>query len=101
MTDDFCWSCGNHGCGLCDPKNHPIAWLYKGNDKERPSVALDHELDEEQKKNCIPLAPQKPWVGLDPEEIRKTDHHMVDGAYHYSFKQGAEWAEAKLKEKNT
>jgi hypothetical protein len=51
--------------------------------------------------------PQQPstiirtWVGLDPEEIRKTDHHMVDGAYHYSFKQGAEWAEAKLKEKNS
>jgi hypothetical protein len=44
---------------------------------------------------------QRTWVGLDPEEIRKANHHMVDGAYHYSFKQGAEWAEAKLKEKNT
>ena len=44
--------------------------------------------------------PQRTWVGLDEEEIRKADHHMVDGAYHYSFKQGAEWAEAKLKEKN-
>jgi hypothetical protein len=44
---------------------------------------------------------QRTWVGLDPEEIRKTNHHMVDGAYHYSFKQGAEWAESKLKEKNT
>jgi hypothetical protein len=43
---------------------------------------------------------QRTWVGLDPEEIRKTNHHMVDGAYHYSFKQGAEWAEAQLKEKN-
>ena len=52
-------------------------------------------------------APQRPvaephkWVGLDPEEIRKAKHHMVDGAYHYSFKQGAELAEAKLREKNT
>ena len=46
-------------------------------------------------------SPQRTWVGLDPEEIRKTNHHMVDGAYHYSFKQGAEWAEAKLKERNT
>lgn len=71
MTNDFCWSCGNHGCGLCDPENHPIAWLYKGNDKELPSVALDHELDEEQKKNCIPLAPQKPWIGLTDEEINE------------------------------
>jgi hypothetical protein len=51
---------------------------------------------------CECIAPQqRTWVGLDPEEIRKTNHHMVDGAYHYSFKQGAEWAEATLKEKNT
>ncbi len=40
------------------------------------------------------------WYGLTEEEIRKTDHHMVVGAYHYSFKQGARWAEDKLKEKN-
>ena len=45
--------------------------------------------------------PQRTWVGLDSEEIRKAKHHMVEGAYQYSFKQGAEWAEAKLKEKNT
>jgi len=51
--------------------------------------------------NCTPQPAQKPWVGLTDEDIRKTDHHMVEGAYHYSFKQGAEWAEAKLKEKNT
>ena len=44
---------------------------------------------------------QRTWVGLDSEEIRKAKHHMVEGAYQYSFKQGAEWAEAKLKEKNT
>jgi hypothetical protein len=43
---------------------------------------------------------QRSWIGLDAEEIRKTDHHMVCGAYHYSFKQGARWAEEKLKEKN-
>ena len=44
---------------------------------------------------------QRTWVGLDSEEIRKAKHHMVEGAYQYSFKQGAEWAEAKLKERNT
>ena len=46
-------------------------------------------------------APAREWVGLTDEEIRRTDHHKVDGAYDYSFKQGARWAEAKLKEKNT
>ena len=45
--------------------------------------------------------PQREWVGLESEQIRKAKHHIIDGAYHYSFKQGAEWAEAKLKELNT
>jgi len=45
--------------------------------------------------------PQREWVGLTDEEIKRAPHHMVDGAYHYSFKQGAEWAEAKLRSKNT
>ena len=48
----------------------------------------------------VPYPPQRTWVGLESEEIRKAKHHIIDGAYHYSFKQGAEWAEAKLKEKN-
>ena len=45
--------------------------------------------------------PQRTWVGLTDEEMTHTNHHMVEGAYQYSFKQGAKWAEAKLKEKNT
>jgi hypothetical protein len=44
---------------------------------------------------------QRTWVGLTEEEMTHTNHHMVEGAYQYSFKQGAKWAEAKLKEKNT
>jgi hypothetical protein len=44
---------------------------------------------------------EREWVGLTDEEIKRAPHHMVDGAYHYSFKQGAEWAEAKLRSKNT
>ena len=43
---------------------------------------------------------KKEWVGLTDEEIKHAPHHMVDGAYHYSFKQGAQWAESKLKDKN-
>ncbi len=46
------------------------------------------------------IPPQRTWVGIDDEEIRQTDHRMVEGAYHHSFKQGVRWAEAKLKEKN-
>jgi hypothetical protein len=32
---------------------------------------------------------------LTDEEIRRANHHMVDGAYDYSFKQGVKWAEYK------
>jgi hypothetical protein len=31
---------------------------------------------------------------LTDEEIRKVKHHMVDGAYQYSFMQGVRYAEA-------
>ena len=44
--------------------------------------------------------PQRTWVGLTDEEMTHAKHHMVEGAYQYSFKQGAKWAEDKLKEKN-
>jgi hypothetical protein len=96
-------------------QGEPVAWLY------HDAGSLEEMLEAERKcfnlhsvllsirrheayRNETPLyttPQQRTWVGLDPEEIRKTNHHMVDGAYHYSFKQGAEWAEAKLKEKNT
>ena len=32
---------------------------------------------------------------LSDEQIRKANHHMVEGAYDYSFKQGVKWAEYK------
>jgi hypothetical protein len=44
--------------------------------------------------------PQRTWVGLTDEEMTHAKHHMVEGAYQYSFKQGAKWAEDKLKQKN-
>jgi hypothetical protein len=76
-------------------QGEPVAWMQS--DEVHISLWKDDY-------HTIPLyttPQQRTWVGLDPEEIRKTNHHMVDGAYHYSFKQGAEWAEAKLKEINT
>jgi hypothetical protein len=51
--------------------------------------------------NTTPQPAQKPWVGINDEEIRQADHRMVEGAYHHSFKQGVRWAEDKLKERNT
>ena len=93
--DGQCKRCTD-GCPACDarklPKQEPVALQY-------PQKDIDWQR-EQQIKAQASTPPQRTWVGLDPEEIRKTNHHMVEGAYHYSFKQGAEWAEAKLKEKN-
>ncbi len=47
------------------------------------------------------VQPARIWQSLTDEEIRRAKHHMVEGAYDYSFKQGAQWAERVLKEKNT
>ena len=38
---------------LNNPK--PIAWFYPGSNDEPMSVALDKDLDEAQKANCLPL----------------------------------------------
>ena len=43
-------------------------------------------------------APQRTWVGLTDEEIKEGESKGEQG---YGFIQGALWAEAKLKEKNT
>lgn len=36
-------------------KPDPIAWFYAGSNDEQMSVALDKDLDEAQKANCLPL----------------------------------------------
>ena len=41
---------------------------------------------------------QKPWVGLTEEEIVDISQHYTEAE---GFRHGAEWANAKLKEKNT
>jgi len=79
---------------LAQPEPEPVAWWHDMGDVVDLNVS----------GRGTPLyfaPPQREWVGIEDEEIRRTDHHRVDGAYDYSFKQGARWAEAKLKEKNT
>jgi len=83
---------------LAQPEQEPVGQLLEDAFGRGQVMWFNKPKDESM---LYTTPPQRTWVGLDAEEIRKTNHHMVDGAYHYSFKQGAEWAEAKLKEKNT
>ena len=96
-------------------RTEPVAWLEpEWGEKICPEVGFEATTTSDHPRDLcwIPLYPHPPqrsessgkpsaWVGLTDEEMTHTNHHMVEGAYQYSFKQGATWAEAKLKEKNT
>ncbi|CAB5220185.1 hypothetical protein UFOVP232_78 [uncultured Caudovirales phage] len=95
---------------LAQPEQEPAGWrpatFHRDNLTFNPGLPDEQtvkfwKLQGVEIEYCYTTPPQRKWVGLESEEIRKAKHHIVDGAYHYSFKQGAEWAEAKLKEKNT
>lgn len=65
--------CAGRNCGSTDPNLHsaecfedyekatgmnrqePVAWFFPGSADEPMSVALDKDLDDAQKANCIPL----------------------------------------------
>lgn len=70
-------------------------WIYIGSKRQniwRCALCDEYRIDDPTQK--------REWQGLTDEEISRCEHHKVDGDYDYSFKQGARWAEAKLKEKN-
>ena len=101
---------------LAQPEPEPVAWYYTGSDVEWRSVALDVDLDDAQKANCIPLytaPPQREWQGLTDEEMSAAmDYwsdpvrsayggaHSADGEY-VGMIDTWQYIEAKLKEKNT
>jgi len=74
-------------------KQEPVAWMYKGNFHDfDPSEWASPEFV------VTPLStapPQREWVGLHLDDI--PDVFVGD----ISFMEGAKWALAKLKEKNT
>ena len=73
-------SCGNCGATAGETR------------REYPDKGEWHkEAIAEWNRRASPPAQRKP---LDDEEIRKAKHHMVDGAYQYSFMQGVRYAEA-------
>jgi hypothetical protein len=89
-----------------DIKQEPVAWMHP----EWPTYTRAPSPSLTPKEGWLPLYTSPPPVTelhkrqpLTDEEIRKVKHHMVDGAYQYSFMQGVRYAEAAhgIKEKNT
>jgi len=105
----------------CGASGEPAAWMYPDDLKrfetsETFAQAYSIEVVSPTQGETVPLyrAPQKqppvidksvarriatqlgwepPRTPLPDEEIRQAEHHMVCGAYDYSFKQGVRWAE--------
>jgi hypothetical protein len=70
-------------------KQEPVAWMREDED------CTDCIVWEQTEEHTIPLYTHPPQrKPLTDEQIRKANHHRVDGAYDYSFKQGVRWAEA-------
>jgi hypothetical protein len=85
----------NFGEPLAKPEQEPVAWMYKGNFHDfDPSEWASPEYV------VTPLytaPPRKEWIGLMDGEIR---NGQQEGEAR-SFRSAVQWAEAKLKEKNS
>ena len=77
---------------LAQPEQEPVAWADHG---------VVNWIADKQFKHASLLyttPPQRTWVGLTDEEIKQGESKEELG---HGFIQGALWAEAALKEKNT
>jgi len=101
----------NEGMGICatikealsspngeaQPEQEPVAWITEkisGPTKGYMTVTFNKDTGWKNARS-IPLYESPPQrKPLTDEEIRKAKHHMVDGAYQYSFMQGVRYAEA-------
>jgi hypothetical protein len=84
---------------LAQPAQEPVAWAVY--DKRGGSKSL--HWSEQHSPNgdatmfdAIPLVPQRPWIGLTEENLKAGDE-----PYFVAWREGARWAEAYLKDKNT
>ena len=69
--------------------NEPVAWMDgQGN-------LFKHPDDADRGQTMRPLYLEREWVGLMDEDMQEPRTHIFD------FINGARWAEAKLKERNT
>lgn len=49
---------------LANREAQPVAWHFPGSETESAQLGYDHELDDEQKQNCIPLYTAPPAPGV-------------------------------------
>lgn len=79
------------------PEQEPVAWIYRGN--LHPFDPSDWAVEPVTPLYTSP--PRREWVGLTGEEIDqglvRTDYAMQTAG---AWRDGVEWAQAQLREKN-
>jgi hypothetical protein len=95
MTDKQCERCGEVNPAeihTCTPQE-PVAWFCKLPDN-KISIKIVGKPTEGNWEPLYTAPPQREWQGL-------TDEDWIIGKRSADYIAGAEWAEAKLKEKNS
>jgi hypothetical protein len=86
------------------PAQEPVAWMYQSSDEFgwRDEIQFVQPPNHPVFRNVVALyttPPQRPWVGLTPEEI--LDLFDLNNVYGSKWIEFARAVETKLKEKNT
>jgi len=77
-----------------EAKDEPVAWMYEVNHAHTCLDLFEPPDDAYDEGTLYPLYTTPPQrTPITDEDIRQANHHMVCGAYDYSFKQGVRWAE--------
>lgn len=85
------WAYAGWCAALAQPEQDAIAWMWKDG-----TITTDPDYADGTWTPLFAAPPSKPdWVSLTDDE--KLTSIWRDGSFHH----GVEWAEAKLKEKNT
>ncbi len=75
---------------------------YVRKDGEGLFIYGEHQFQNAMGAELVPVyLHPKEWVELTDEEIDKESSDYYEPGYEYGFRQGALWADDKLKEKNT
>jgi hypothetical protein len=84
------------------PEPEPVAYLVYDRGASSQHLAFDDELGDMDGCDIEPLytaPPQREWVGMTDEEIKK-EQHRIDWTAEHTYANFARAIEAKLKEKN-
>jgi hypothetical protein len=74
-----------------------VNWVdHEPNGVTQPVKTLTQDIDAPLTLNGVALWPKRPWVGLTEENLKSGD-----APYFVAWREGARWAEAYLKDKNT